>query len=545
MKRSIFFWLFYTLYYIYTVNAQQPLGIDVSHHQGNIDWSLVYNAGKVFAFVKATEGYTYNDPMFVTNMENGTQAGVWMGAYHFARPDNNSATDEAHHFVQIAGNYIGPGYLPPVLDLEDPPGTDLQTLYTSHELTQWVRTWLETVEQLTGVEPIIYTNGRYTQYLETSLTTYKLWIAEPDGNTDPPDNLNHWSDWAFKQYSWTGNVPGISGDVDLDVFNGTMEELENLVYPSSGWDCYNASSIDCNQLEHINESTDSSHVQSYACTSWNEPGPERIHTFTAGRERNVSVIISGYNGDLDVFGLNACDSTACAGTAYESSFNFSNITAGSTYYIVVDAKDGSGSAYDIFVRCNLFAPFHDFSVNNANITTGDTLAAGSFIDVALNTYYAGTSDTLISITNAYYLSLTPQLNASAILLDTSSISLNSNHRMEHTSKTLQIPDTLAEGDYYLLFVTDAENTVAEATEENNMMAVAVHVNGQSSVSLTPEESFILYPNPASGQLFIRQKNGKEMIEAALFDISGKRLAVTPRKKEENLWEIPLENRKSP
>jgi len=57
---------------------------------------------------------------FIDNMNAGVSAGVVMGAYHFARPDNNSAVDEANHFVSVAGNYIGAGYLPPALDLEDP-----------------------------------------------------------------------------------------------------------------------------------------------------------------------------------------------------------------------------------------------------------------------------------------------------------------------------------------------------------------------------------------------------------------------------------------
>src|SRR6476620_8733401 len=74
------------------INAQTILGIDVSGTaQGVINWPQVYASGKVFAWAKATEGFTFNDSRFTTNMANGSAVGVVMGAYHFARPDNNSA----------------------------------------------------------------------------------------------------------------------------------------------------------------------------------------------------------------------------------------------------------------------------------------------------------------------------------------------------------------------------------------------------------------------------------------------------------------------
>ncbi len=217
------------------LQAQNILGIDISHYQGAVNWTQVYNDGKVFAYVKATEGYTYNDPRFVTNMNNGNNAGVVMGAYHFARPDNNSAIDEANHFVSIAGTYIGDGFLPPVLDLEDPnSNTHLDQLFTSYALTQWVLNWLTEVENQTGIRPIIYTNSHYAGYLQSSVNVYDLWIAKPDESpTDPPSNLGVWNDWKFKQYSWQGSVNGISGAVDLDVFNGSMQDFNNMVNSGS------------------------------------------------------------------------------------------------------------------------------------------------------------------------------------------------------------------------------------------------------------------------------------------------------------------------
>ena len=215
----------------FSIQAQNVLGIDISHHQGDINWTLVANDGKVFAFVKATEGFTYDDPLFIANMNNGTSAGVVMGAYHFARPDNNSAMDEANHFVSVAGAYIGEGFLPPVLDLEDPnASTHLDQLFSSAQLTDWVQTWMDRVQALTGVKPVIYLNSNYANFLQSSLNDYPLWIAKPGTSPDsPPNDIGNWNDWAFKQYSWSGSVNGISGDVDLDSYNGTATDFNQML----------------------------------------------------------------------------------------------------------------------------------------------------------------------------------------------------------------------------------------------------------------------------------------------------------------------------
>ena len=228
MKKISFLTAFYFL--IQFSVAQNILGIDVSHHQGNINWQLVANDGKVFAFCKATEGRTYQDPNFNTYMTNGINAGVVMGAYHFARPDNNTAIEDADNFIAHASNYIGSGFLPPVLDLEDPnSSTHLDQLFTSSQLTAWVQAWLDRVEAQTGVEPILYLSSHYAYYLNNSLTSYGLWIAKPGTSPNtPPNNTGNWNDWLFKQYSWQGSVNGIYGNVDLDSFHGSTSDFQTL-----------------------------------------------------------------------------------------------------------------------------------------------------------------------------------------------------------------------------------------------------------------------------------------------------------------------------
>lgn len=208
------------------LNSQSIFGVDVSGGaQGAIDWQQVKTSGMTFAYAKSTEGFTFNDAQFVNNMVNGKAAGMIMGAYHFARPDNNAAADEASHFLSIAKTYTGAGYLPPVLDIEDPYASKISL----SALNIWIQTWMTAVQNGTGVTPIIYTSGYYATNLSSSLHTYKLWIADPDGSPTSTPNLGNWPTWAIKQYSWTGSVPGISSAVDLDVYNGDINSFYSLI----------------------------------------------------------------------------------------------------------------------------------------------------------------------------------------------------------------------------------------------------------------------------------------------------------------------------
>src|SRR5438105_15934576 len=96
----------------------RPLGIDVYSGDGNPTWSTVKSNGYTFAWIKATEGVTYNDSNFSTSIPNAHAAGMLVAGYHYARYDNNSAADEVTHYLHIAGSYITAGYLAPMLDVE-------------------------------------------------------------------------------------------------------------------------------------------------------------------------------------------------------------------------------------------------------------------------------------------------------------------------------------------------------------------------------------------------------------------------------------------
>jgi GH25 family lysozyme M1 (1,4-beta-N-acetylmuramidase) len=208
-------------------------GIDVSHWQGTINWGNVAAAGKKFAFQKATESIDYVDPTMTTNLTNGKNAGLLMGVYHFARPSTavGDAVAEANWFVDRAGQYMTPGHLPPVLDLED--GASM----TPAQLTTWVQQFETRVEQRTGVVPIIYCNTNYaTNEVTSAVNVYPLWIAnwssaygDPNTTGSPPCGVWGAGNWEFWQHSSTGAVSGISGNVDLDVFDGTLAQLQAML----------------------------------------------------------------------------------------------------------------------------------------------------------------------------------------------------------------------------------------------------------------------------------------------------------------------------
>lgn len=201
-------------------------GIDVSHWQGNINWNSVAAAGKEFAFIKATTGVGSTDSKFSANIAGAGNAGVYAGAYHFATPYTsgvNDAVAEANWFYQVAGNTFGNGYLPPVLDLET------QSSLGQTTLSNWAKTFLDRVELLSGVRPILYTSSNYaSNYLNANVIDTELWIA--NWGVGSP-NTGTWDSYKFWQTTDSGSVPGISGNVDLDLFPGTSAQLQSLVNP--------------------------------------------------------------------------------------------------------------------------------------------------------------------------------------------------------------------------------------------------------------------------------------------------------------------------
>jgi len=221
-------------------------GIDVSTHQGTINWTSVKNAGVKFAFTKATEGIDFLDNKFTTNMAGAKAAGVLIGPYHFARPDSyntdpNDAANEANDFVDaIQSYYVGNSLtLRPVLDVETLPGVGT-TAQNKAFLSKWIRDFADVVNSRLGFKPIIYANSNYAiNYLETNINQFDFWLANYNyttSNPPPASQSGIWPAWDFWQYSSTGKIAGIPStgtqvNVDLDVFNGTMTQLASKFIP--------------------------------------------------------------------------------------------------------------------------------------------------------------------------------------------------------------------------------------------------------------------------------------------------------------------------
>jgi GH25 family lysozyme M1 (1,4-beta-N-acetylmuramidase) len=201
------------------------LGVDVSRYQHgtSLDWSAVKADGVSFAFIKATEGSSYTNSYFASDWATTKSIGLNHGAYHFARPSIGSADSQARYFVSKVGLSNGVGDLPPVLDLEVNGGLSVSALQS------WTATWLQTVQQLTGRTPIIYTGPsfwRTSMGNSTAFTAYPLWIA--NYGVTSPSIPGGWSTWTFWQGSSTGSVAGIGGNVDMNAFQGTLAQLNTL-----------------------------------------------------------------------------------------------------------------------------------------------------------------------------------------------------------------------------------------------------------------------------------------------------------------------------
>ncbi len=204
-------------------------GVDVSswQHGTSLNWAKVRATGVDFAFIKATEGATYTNPWLAGDWAATKANGIYHGAYHFARPSRGSAAAQARFFVAKAGLANRAGDLPPVLDLEATGNLGVSALQT------WTRTWLTTVQTLTGRTPMIYCSPAFWQYYlgnSTAFTQYPLWIA--NYGVRSPWVPGGWKKWTFWQKTSTATVNGIAGNVDLNVFNGTSAQLATLAQAS-------------------------------------------------------------------------------------------------------------------------------------------------------------------------------------------------------------------------------------------------------------------------------------------------------------------------
>ncbi|GLV60658.1 lysozyme [Dictyobacter sp. S3.2.2.5] len=191
-------------------------GIDVSSYQGRIDWESVARSGQCsFVFIKATEGRSYKDAYFQANWRGTREQGLLRGAYHFYT-DYRTGGEQANNFISMVPKEAG--MLPPVLDLEV-SGADHSSMLRE------LKTFLGRLRQYYGIRPIIYTDrSRYAEYIEGNFDDYTIWIRD----VYTPVQWSSVQRWTFWQYNSRGHVTGIPGYVDLNVFSGKRQQLDDI-----------------------------------------------------------------------------------------------------------------------------------------------------------------------------------------------------------------------------------------------------------------------------------------------------------------------------
>ena len=200
------------------------MGVDVSRYQGKIDWPVIASQNVTFAFIKATEGSSHQDPCFAENWQEVRKTSIYAGAYHFFSFESSGVT-QAQNFIQTVGEMSG--QLPPVVDLEF-YGDYVNTPLSKKETRQILDDLLKTLEEYYHVKPIIYTTAKawYSYILGGGYGDYPLWMR----NTYQEP---FFVDWAFWQYSDQGKLDGYDGIqkdhtemyIDLNVYHASLEEF--------------------------------------------------------------------------------------------------------------------------------------------------------------------------------------------------------------------------------------------------------------------------------------------------------------------------------
>lgn len=223
------------------------LGIDVSHHQGKVNWSTATGNNVRFAYMKATQSWPstlFKDPQFNTNYSEARKAGVLRGAYHFAMPAHSSGTTQANEFLANGGGWTNDGQtLPPLLDIEWNPYT--KTAYPEGKgdtcygmspaaMVKWIQDFGNTIKSKTGRLPMIYTAQSWWDECTADSTAFKSWplhvsiFPTADVPKNPRELPEGWTTFNVWQYSSNSDLLGSKLNVDANVWNGDLTSLRDF-----------------------------------------------------------------------------------------------------------------------------------------------------------------------------------------------------------------------------------------------------------------------------------------------------------------------------
>ncbi|AOP36327.1 lysozyme [Leptospira tipperaryensis] len=206
------------IWFVYPSEQKYPLrGIDVSHHQGKIDWSRVPKSEISFVYIKSTEGAEFQDPSFQTNWKEARRAGFPVGAYHFFTLCR-TGIEQAENFIRRVPKESDS--LPPVLDLEFMGNCKERP--KQQNVQKEIQDYLTRVDSYYGKKTILYLTFEFIdQYIGEEFFQHRIWIRDiykhPNTFSDIP--------WVLWQYKNRGRIPGIEEYVDLNAVNGSLESL--------------------------------------------------------------------------------------------------------------------------------------------------------------------------------------------------------------------------------------------------------------------------------------------------------------------------------
>ena len=206
----------------YPAHEEYPVrGIDVSHHQGDIDWEALKGEDLRFVFMKATEGGDFKDRKFAFNWKEAKKAGLEIGAYHFFT-FCKSGREQAKNFTETVP--FDSSAMPPVIDLEF--GGNCRLAKPDNEIIMEIDTLQTVLFETYKKRPVLYvTKEFYERFMIGRFLENPIWFRDIFNEPVLPDNRN----WHFWQYSNRGRLSGVEGYVDLNVFWGTGEDFFGFI----------------------------------------------------------------------------------------------------------------------------------------------------------------------------------------------------------------------------------------------------------------------------------------------------------------------------
>jgi lysozyme len=212
--------LHYTGFIWYNTIFARPYkvkGLDVSNHQGEIDWSKVASTGTYkFVYIKATEGHDFTDDFFKSNWHRAKAEGLYVGAYHFFS-SRSKGKQQAELFTSLVP--VDVNALPPVIDVEIDIDKDKEQI--QHELAEMITV----LEKRYHKSPILYvTYETYEAYVRGYFLSNRIWIRDIFKAPFLADR-----DWSLWQYNNRGRITGIESYVDINVFSGDQHNWDDFV----------------------------------------------------------------------------------------------------------------------------------------------------------------------------------------------------------------------------------------------------------------------------------------------------------------------------